>query len=186
MKRKVLMTIFAILIIAGIAIVFSYVNFLVKEKRYNDKVKVTLNNNYDKFKENVKHFSDVREELLKETSNIYLEDLAKSYTDITDVLEDYDKAIAKVKESADPVSKLSKNIRGTDKELQNKISAFKINYEQTINYYVGDYKGLNEKIKLYNEYIEENSPKAKPLKLLVASIKDYIDFDGNGVQLGVE
>ncbi len=184
--KKVLMTIYAVLIIAGLAIVFSYISFLVKEKNEREAVKEKIDVQYIDFKKSVQTFSDVRTRLLKEISGIYLEDLDKSHDVIEKILKDYDAAVKDIQTATKPLNETSQNLKTMDKDIQNKVSAFKINYEQSINYYVSDYEKLNEKVKLYNEYLEENAPKKEKITLFKAIIDDYVDFDGNGVLLGAE
>lgn len=184
--KKVLMTIYALLIVAGLAIIFSYITFLIKEKKESEALKEKINVEYVDFKNSVQAFSDVRTRLLKEISGIYLEDLDKSHSSIEKTLKEYDVSVQKIQRTSKPLNEASQNLKTMDKDIHNKVSAFKFNYEQSINYYVSDYEKLNEKVKLYNEYLEENAPKKKKITLFKAIIDDYVDFDGNGVLLGAE
>ena len=60
MKKKVLNTIFILLIVSGIAVIAFYLNFLATEKRYNKEIATKLEEHYDAFKTSVRKFSEQR------------------------------------------------------------------------------------------------------------------------------
>lgn len=184
MKKKVLSSIFILLIISGVAVIAFYLSFLSREKRYNKEVATKLEEHYDAFKTSVSKFSEQRKIVLDETSEIYLEDLNESYDDIITMLKDYDRAVLDVKEKAEPFEDIIKKVRLADKTLQDKISAFKINYEQSINYYVYDIEEINKLFNEYNNLLDEDSEE-KLLKYK-AVIADYLDYNGDGIYLGRE
>lgn len=187
MKKKVLNTIFILLIVSGIAVIAFYLNFLATEKRYNKEIATKLEEHYDAFKTSVRKFSEQRTIFLDATAEIYLEDLNTNYDDIISLLKEYDKAVLDVKDKAEPFEDIIKKVRLTDKSLQDKIIAFKINYEQSINYYVYDISEINIFFEEYNKLLEVNENKdLKKLPKYNAVITDYLDYNKDGIYMGKE
>lgn len=184
MKKKVLLTIYLILIIAGLAIVFSYINLVAKTEKKNEQLETNFHEKYKEFNESIKPLVKIREELSDLSADIYLDDFAESYKDINEILKDYDDAISVVKTAAEEISVLKREIRTTEKSVLEKISDFKLKYEENVNNYVYDLSYLNENIELYNENIDEE--KYEELKPFKTVFDTFIDYNNDGIYLGME
>ena len=72
-------------------------------------------------------------------------------------------------------------------EITNKVSAFTINYEQAVNYYIQDVEQFNEKIRSYNDWVQNTqvTDTYKTLEEFKSSYTEYVDINGDGIYNGV-
>ena len=140
-------------------------------------LKTSIVNDYEDFKTKVEVFSQERTNVYESLNKItYLKDIKNNYESL---IEEYSKYEQTLKEIDKVSSDLKVNCFEEEfKEIpiNNKITAFVINYEQAVNYFIQDVNSFNEKIKLYNDWVKENNPTGEvELKEFVSSYNEYID-----------
>lgn len=187
--KKVLST---IILITGFASIATGLGLMYKNESDRQKalesLKTSIVNDYEDFKVKVEVFSEER-------TNIY-ENLNK-ITYLTDIKTNYDSLIAeytKYEQTLKEIDEVSKGLKVNCFEeefkeitINNKISAFVINYEQAVNYFIQDVNNFNEKVRLYNDYLKQNqtTTEVEELKEYVSSYTEYVDVNGDKVFEGV-
>ena len=186
--KKVLSIMF---LAGGFAVIASGLGIMYKNEanRQNalEALKTSIVNDYEDFKVKVEVFSEER-------TNIY-ENLNK-ITYLTDIESNYESLIseyAKYEETLKDIDKVSEGLKVNCFEeefkeitINNKISAFVINYEQAVNYFIQDVSNFNEKVKLYNDYVKQNPDKGLvELEEYQSSYTEYADVNSDKVFEGV-
>lgn len=152
-----------------------------------ESLKTSIVNDYEIFKLKVEVFSEER-------TNIY-ENLNK-ITYLTDIKNNYDNLISeyiKYENTLKEIDKASVGLKNNCFEenfkeitINNKISAFVINYEQAVNYFIQDVSKFNEKVNLYNEYVKQNPDKGLiELKHYESFYRQYVDVNNDEIFEGV-
>ncbi len=188
MKRKISLVIAIVglvSLIAGGSLLFKS---LTASRDEYESLKTSIVNDYEDFKVKIESFSEER-------TNVY-EGLNK-ITYLTDVVANYDLLVAeydKYGETLKSIEEASKDLKVNcykkdfvETEITNKVSAFTINYEQAINYYIQDVEKFNEKVRAYNEWVNTNNLQAtyKVYAEYESLYKDYVDINGDGIFNGV-
>ena len=188
MKRKISLVIAIVglvSLIAGGSLLFKS---LTASRDEYESLKTSIVNDYEDFKVKIESFSEER-------TNVY-EGLNK-ITYLTDVVANYDLLVAeydKYGETLKSIEEASKDLKVNcykkdfvETEITNKVSAFTINYEQAINYYIQDVEKFNEKVRSYNEWVNTNNLQAtyKVYAEYESLYKDYVDINGDGIFNGV-
>lgn len=188
--KKVVSIIFLIagIISLGIGIGIMYKNESDKQKAL-EALKTSIVNDYEDFKVKVEVFSEERTNIYQSLNKItYLTDIKVNYASL---IEEYKKYEETLKE----IDKVSKDLKVNCFEqefkevtVNNKISAFVINYEQAVNYFIQDVNNFNEKVKLYNDWLKQTYPTAQVVELeeYVSSYTKYVDVNNDGVFEGVK
>ncbi|MBE6151597.1 MAG: hypothetical protein E7162_07310 [Firmicutes bacterium] len=188
--KKVVSIIFLIagIISLGIGIGIMYKNESGKQKAL-EALKTSIVNDYEDFKVKVEVFSEERTNIYQSLNKItYLTDIKVNYASL---IEEYKKYEETLKE----IDKVSKDLKVNCFEqefkevtINNKISAFVINYEQAVNYFIQDVNNFNEKVKLYNDWLKQTYPTAQVVELeeYVSSYTKYVDVNNDGVFEGVK
>ena len=100
--------------------------------------------------------------------------------------EKYENSVKEIDESSKDLKVNCFKQEYNETEITNKVSAFTINYEQAINYYIQDVEKFNEKVRSYNEWIQNTQlTSGKVLEEYQSSYKDYVDVNGDGIYNGV-
>ena len=188
MKRKISLVIAIVglvSLIAGGSLLFKS---LTASRDEYESLKTSIVNDYEDFKVKIESFSEER-------TNVY-EGLNK-ITYLTDVVANYDLLVAeydKYGETLKSIEEASKDLKVNcykkdfvETEITNKVSAFTINYEQAINYYIQDVEKFNEKVRAYNTWVNTNNLQAthKIYDEYESLYKDYVDVNGDGIFNGV-
>lgn len=187
--KKVVSIIFLIagIISLGIGIGIMYKNESDKQKAL-EALKTSIVNDYEDFKVKVEVFSEERTNIYQSLNKItYLTDIKVNYASL---IEEYKKYEETLKE----IDKVSKDLKVNCFEqefkevtINNKISAFVINYEQAVNYFIQDVNNFNEKVKLYNDWLKQtNQTTGVELEEYVSSYTKYVDVNNDGVFEGVK
>lgn len=188
--KKVVSIIFLIagIISLGIGIGIMYKNESDKQKAL-EALKTSIVNDYEDFKVKVEVFSEERTNIYQSLNKItYLTDIKVNYASL---IEEYKKYEETLKE----IDKVSKDLKVNCFEqefkevtINNKISAFVINYEQAVNYFIQDVNNFNEKVKLYNDWLKQTYPTAQVVELeeYASSYTKYVDVNNDGVFEGVK
>ena len=148
---------------------------------------------YDTFQIKVEEFKDTREKTLDaiEEYSSYYTGMDEKYPEIIEQIKKYD---VKVKELADADEYLNSyciNKSYSDTTTNQKCINFVMNYEKSVNTFIGDIKFFNNKIDQYNKWTEtENQNDAKKRtyekveQYSSSNFKDYIDLNKDGTYLG--
>lgn len=148
---------------------------------------------YDTFQIKVEEFKDIREKTVSaiEDYSSYYTGMDTKYSEIIEQVEKYDK---KVKELADADTYLSEyciNKNYTDPTTNQKCTNFIMNYEKSVNTFIGDIKFFNNKVDQYNAWVEtENQSDGRKRdyekieKYVSDNFTDYIDINGDETYLG--
>ena len=188
MKRKISLVIAIVGLISFIAGGSLLFKSLTASRDEYESLKASIVTDYENFKVKIESFSEER-------TNIY-EGLNK-ITYLTDVVANYDLLVAeynKYGETLKEIEESSKDLKVNcykkdfvETEITNKVSAFTINYEQAINYYIQDVEKFNEKVRAYNEWVNTNNLQAtyKIYDEYESLYKDYVDINGDGIYNGV-
>lgn len=188
--KKVVSIIFLIagIISLGIGIGIMYKNESDKQKAL-EALKTSIVNDYEDFKVKVEVFSEERTNIYQSLNKItYLTDIKVNYASLTEEYKKYEETLKEI-------DKVSKDLKVNCFEqefkevtINNKISAFVINYEQAVNYFIQDVNNFNEKVKLYNDWLKQTYPTAQVVELeeYVSSYTKYVDVNNDGVFEGVK
>ncbi len=188
--KKVVSIIFLVagIISLGVGIGIMYKNESDKQKAL-EALKTSIVNDYEDFKVKVEVFSEERTNIYESLNKItYLTDIKTNYESL---IEEYKKYEETLKE----IDKVSKDLKVNCFEqefkevtINNKISAFVINYEQAVNYFIQDVSNFNDKVKLYNDWLKQNYPTEQVVELeeYASSYTKYVDVNNDGVFEGVK
>lgn len=188
--KKVVSIIFLVagIISLGVGIGIMYKNESDKQKAL-EALKTSIVNDYEDFKVKVEVFSEERTNIYESLNKItYLTDIKVNYESL---IEEYKKYEETLKE----IDKVSKDLKVNCFEqefkevtINNKISAFVINYEQAVNYFIQDVSNFNDKVKLYNDWLKQTYPTAQVVELeeYASSYTKYVDVNNDGVFEGVK
>ena len=188
--KKVVSIIFLIagIISLGIGIGIMYKNESDKQKAL-EALKTSIVNDYEDFKVKVEVFSEERTNIYQSLNKItYLTDIKVNYASLIEKYKNYEETLKEI-------DKVSKDLKVNCFEqefkevtINNKISAFVINYEQAVNYFIQDVNNFNEKVKLYNDWLKQTYPTAQVVELeeYVSSYTKYVDVNNDGVFEGVK
>lgn len=187
--KKVLSILF---LVTGIASLGTGLGIMYKNESNRQKaleeLKTSIVNDYENFKVKVEFFSEERTNIYENLNKInYLIDIKNNYDSL---IAEYNKYEQTLKE----IDEVSKNLKVncfeekfTEVAINNKISAFVINYEQAVNYFIQDVNKFNEKVKLYNDYLKQNQTATSVVELeeYISSYTEYEDINNDGVFEGV-
>lgn len=188
MKRKISLGISIIGIIcmlAGASLLIVNVN---NGKKEYESLKTSIVNDYEDFKVKIESFSEERTNIYNSLNEItYLTDLSVNYDKLVQEYKDYELTLQEIENSSKnlKVNCYKKDYIETD--INNKVSAFTINYEQAVNYYIQDVEAFNEKVRNYNNWIQTSQVATTYVELaeFESSYKEYVDINGDGIYNGV-
>lgn len=188
MKRKISLIVAIvglISLIAGGSLLFKS---LTASRDEYESLKTSIINDYENFKVKIESFSEERTNVYEGLNEItYLTDMIANYDLLVAEYDKYGEALKEIEESSKglKVNCYKKNFVET--EINNKVSAFTINYEQAINYYIQDVEKFNEKVRAYNTWVNTNNLQAthKIYDEYESLYKDYVDVNGDGIFNGV-
>lgn len=188
MKRKISLgiSIFGIIcLLAGAGLL--YVNLNNSKKEY-ESLKTSIVNDYENFKVKIESFSEERTNIYNSLNEItYLTDLATNYDKLVQEYKDYELTLQEIEKSSEDLKVNCYKRDYVETDINNKVSAFTINYEQAINYYIQDVEAFNEKIRNYNNWVQTSQVinTYTILEEYESSYKDYVDVNGDGIYNGV-
>ena len=148
---------------------------------------------YDTFQIKVEEFKDTREKTLSaiEDYSSYYTGMDEKYPEIVEQIKKYD---TKVKELADADTYLNEyciNKSYSDSVTNQKCINYIMNYEKSVNTFIGDINFFNNKVDQYNKWTEtENNSDAKKRtyekieQYTSNNFKDYVDINKDGTYLG--
>lgn len=147
---------------------------------------------YEVFKKKTEEFSNKRDEVNSEISDYvaYYTGMITKYDSIIKTLESYETMVTEVEDTAIYLKDHCLKNSYSSIDANSKCTSYIMNYEKTVNSFVGDIEFFNSKIKEYNEWAtKENSElqteKYKSLESFVPKIyKEYIDINNDGTYLG--
>lgn len=147
---------------------------------------------YEVFKKKTEEFSNKRDEVNSEISDYvaYYTGMITKYDSIIKTLESYETMVTEVEDTAIYLKDHCLKNSYSSIDANSKCTSYIMNYEKSVNSFVGDIEFFNSKIKEYNEWAtKENSElqteKYKSLESFVPKIyKEYIDINNDGTYLG--
>lgn len=188
MKRKLsllVVLIGCISLVAGISLLV--VNLKNDQKAY-ESLKTSIVNDYENFKVKIESFSEERTNVYEGLNKIsYLTDLATNYNTLVAEYDKYAETLKAIEESSEDLKVNCYKEEFNETDINNKVSAFTINYEQAVNYYIQDVEAFNEKVRNYNDWVLNSQVVGtyKTLEEYETSYKEYIDINGDGIYNGV-
>ena len=153
-----------------------------------ETLKTSIVNDYENFKVKVEVFSEERTNIYENLNKInYLIDIKNNYNSLVEEYNKYEQTLKDIDEVSKELKINCFEEKFTEVAINNKISAFVINYEQAVNYFIQDVNNLNEKINLYNDYLKQNETTTGvvELKEYVSSYTEYEDVNDDGIFEGV-
>lgn len=182
-------------ILSGIIFAFVNSNKIAKGEKIKEENLIIdeILNIYDTFKTKTEDFSVKRDEYLDDITEYtsYYSGMAKNYSNMQNKILKYETLVKEVEDSATYLKSNCLNANYSKSEANSKCTAYIINYEKTVNSFVGDVEFLNNKIKEYNEWIKNENKKLnekdkykKLDEFEVKYYKDYIDINDDGIYLG--
>ena len=188
MKRKISLVIavvgFISLIVGGSLLFKS----LTASRDEYEFLKASIVTDYETFKVKIETFSEERTNVYEELNKItYLTDVVANYDSIVVEYDKYGETLKDIELSSEDLKVNCYKKNFVETEITNKVSAFTINYEQAINYYIQDVEKFNEKIRSFNEWVTTNNLQAtyKVYAEYESLYKDYVDINGDGIYNGV-
>lgn len=195
MKKSYFCLIFLILgisfIISGVvnALVISYKDNKKKDIEKENVIADEIGSMYDKFYEMENDLSTKRTTLLADISEYvsFYSNMSDKYEDMKKELNEYDNSLKEIGDFSSYLNSNCINKVYSNADANTKCISYLLNYEKTVNTFVGDIEFLNSKVDEYNKWIEEEnaSKENKPLdKFSSSNYKDYVDLNGDGTYLG--
>ena len=178
------------------AVIFTVVNTYKDQKQEKiDKENQIIDeilNIYDVFKKKTEDFSNKRDEVNSEIADyiLYYTGMIEKYDNIIKTLENYETLVQEIEDTAVYLKDHCLKNSYSSIDANNKCNLYIMNYEKSVNTFIGDIEFFNSKIKEYNEWAtKENTAlkkeKYKPLANFVPKIyKEYIDINNDGIYLG--
>ena len=173
-------------LIAGVTI---YVSKIKEEKRNYEELKTSIVNDYEVFKGKIESFSDQRTNIYQTLNSIaYYSDIANKYESLISDYKKYEEIVKEIDVASKGLKTHCQDNSFTEVDIKNKIEAFIINYEQAINYFIQDVNKLNERIKEYNNGIDNltGTSTYKKLEEFTTEYTEYVDINNDGIFNGVE
>jgi len=188
--KKIISIVFIVIGIISISIGVGIV--IIKnnnETKRLENLKTSIINDYNVFKTKIESFSTERINVYENLNEIsYLTELSTKYDNLINEYKKYEQIVKDIDEVSKDLKVNCFKETFNETDVNNKISAFVINYEQAINYFVQDVKVLNDKIENYNKWIDDNQSDASYTKLekYKSSYVEYVDIDNDGKYNGVK
>ena len=148
---------------------------------------------YGVFKTKTEDFSNKRDDINDKIADyiLFYNDMPEGYEGIIENIKEYETYVTEIEDSAIYLKDHCKTQNYSSTDANSKCNSYIINYEKTVNTFVGDIEFFNNKIKEYNEWIIEENKEMKEnekypeLKQFVPEkYKDYIDIDNDNDYLG--
>ena len=181
-----------IFIVLGCASLTTGVVFRIIEQNNQNKALVSLKasivDDYENFKIKIETFSTERTTVYEGLNQItYLTELPKNYENLISEYNKYENTVKDIEESSKDLKENCFKQEYNETEITNKVSAFTINYEQAVNYYIQDVEKFNEKIRSYNDWVQNTqvTNTYKTLEEFKSSYTEYVDVNGDGIYNGV-
>lgn len=184
-------------ILSGIIFTFSNI-YKENKQQKRDEEQIIIDeiiNVYETFRQKTEAFSKKRDSINGDISEYtsYYTGMPENYESMLEELKEYETLVKEVEDAASYLKSNCLNESYSSTDANNKCNAYIINYERTVNSFVGDINFFNSKIDEYNEWaIKENeelneNEKYKPLEKFTSSYyKEYIDINNDGTYLGKE
>jgi len=162
------------------------VNQANQEKEFAN-IKNSIVNDYENFKVKIESFSEERTNIYENLNKIsYLTELPANYDNLISEYSKYEQTLNEIENASKDLKINCFEYKFVETDINNKVSAFTINYEQAVNYYIQDVEKFNEKVRSYNEWIQNTQlTSGKVLEEYQSSYKDYVDVNGDGIYNGV-
>ena len=186
--KRVVVIILSILFI-GLGIFCTYYTIsLEKNRKVEQELKESIENDYDQFKEALEAFSAERSKVYELLAQIdYLENIPDLYDDLITAFTSYEKTLDNIVSTGDKLKENLLDKEFKNKDLVNKKEAYITNYEQTNNYFVSDVKKYNSQLEIYNQMVEaDTSGSFKKLDLYESKYKELIDVNNDGIFSGID
>ena len=151
-------------------------------------LKASIIEDYEVFKVKIESFSTERTSVYEGLNKItYLTELPANYESLVGEYTKYENSVKEIDESSKDLKVNCFKQEYNETEITNKVSAFTINYEQAINYYIQDVEKFNEKVRSYNDWVQNTQVTNvyKPLEEFKSSYTEYVDVNGDGIYNGV-
>lgn len=182
-----------VLMISGIISIATGVSLTIIDENNKAKalenLKTSIVSDYENFKVKIESFSDERSNIYEGLNNIsYLTDLNTNYSTLISEYEKYEQTLKEIDQASENLKTNCFEEEFIETDINNKVSAFIINYEQAVNYFIQDVERLNEKIRKYNEWIEQDTTinnTYQELEEYKSSYTEYMDVDGDGKYNGI-
>lgn len=158
-----------------------------KQKQIN-ALKTSIINDYEDFKIKVEAFSSERTTIYDNLNKIYyLTDLQNNYEALINEYTKYELTLKEIDQVSSDLKVNCFEREFAEVNINNKISAFVINYEQAVNYFIQDVNNFNEKVRKYNEWVKnvQVSGTYVELKEYSSSYTEYVDINNDNVYEGV-
>jgi hypothetical protein len=148
---------------------------------------------YELFKNKTEIFGETRDNLIEKISEYtaYYTNMAGSeYETIIEELTQYEKLVAELEDNAVYLKEHCISTTYSSSDANSKCNSYIINYEKTVNAFIGDITFFNSKIDEYNTWAKEennelNEEKYQNLnKFESEKYNQYIDINGDGTYLG--
>ena len=172
------------LLIVGILLVVCGNSLLVfklmdNKKENEEKFVKTVDEKYNLLKKDIESFNKVREQYdTKVSANLFIETIDE-YSNWIKEIDSYTKVINKIDKDSKYLKDNCVNKTYTDKETNNKCSAFVIAYESSINLYVNDITEFNKKIEEFKKEIDDEKIVEYDLKYKLTDINKDGKFEGS-------
>lgn len=159
-----------------------------KQNKALTSLKASIIEDYEVFKVKIESFSTERTTVYEGLNKItYLTELPANYESLVSEYTKYENFVKEIDESSKDLKVNCFKQEYNETEITNKVSAFTINYEQAINYYIQDVETFNEKVRSYNDWVQNTQVTNvyKPLEEFKSSYTEYVDVNGDGIYNGV-
>ena len=152
-----------------------------------EALKTSIVNDYENFKTKVEVFSEERTSIYENLNKItYLTDIKTNYEDLVNEYTKYEETLKEIDKASTGLKINCFEEEFKEITINNKISAFVINYEQAVNYFIQDVENFNKKVVLYNDYVKENPNLGLvELQKYESSYQEYVDVNDDQVFEGV-
>lgn len=164
------------LIILGIVLIVGGFSFIVygrvqEEKQFKQETKKIIEEEYEKFQVSIKTYEEAREIFYEGFLYPYIDTLRKQHNKLEDLTLSYEKSILDFVEDSKYLKEKSIKFQTDDSQINDKLKAFKVNYNGALEYYLEDMEEANQKIKIYNETLQSEESNLKELPLLETEIE---------------
>ena len=191
MKKKILIGILIIVVLAAIGGVTMVIIKKNEETKKYEALKQEIIEKYDTFKKNVEAFLENRTAVYEQINSVsYFTELSSKYNDIIDAYKKYEESLKVIEDNSTTLKEdcLNHTFKSTDTDVNNKVEAFIINYEQAFNYFINDVKNINDEIDQYNDWVKnvQVTTKYKTIAKYESTYTEYVDLNDDGVFKGAE
>lgn len=184
MNKKKFFILFTVVgtILVFLGILLAVITIVNKQNQEKKDTENKINVYYTGFKQYADQFADIRQSYTEAvTENLYPESVSEEYDNWLEAIDSYKKLVDQAIIPAENLRNLCIDKTYSNKDVENNCTAYIINYETIMNYFVKDLEEFNTFI---TDYLEDNDSSDVTTYDLDTDKYNYLDVNEDGKFIG--